>query len=185
MKKLILKMSGLGLLALMLTMSSCSKEGDTGPAGPAGPAGPTGAGGPAGPAGETGTANVIYSQWINLTFDETGFAEMDAPSLTADILNSGDVKVYVNLGSDEAPRIFSLPAVINPGFFIEEPAEEDVSMFLDPFFELNTIGILSNYILTEVPFRYIIIPGGVEEGNRSAVDWKDYNSVKKYYNLKD
>ncbi len=184
MKRLILKTTGLGLLALMFTLASCSKEGDTGPQGPAGPAGPAGPTGPQGPAGETGTANVIYSAWIPVSSDETGYSEIEAPSLSKDILNSGSIKVYVNLGSADQPLVFPLPAVIHPGFFIENPDENDAYMTLDPVYAENIVAILSNYVLTDLPFRYILIPGGVEDG-RSQVDWKDYNSVKKFYNLKD
>ncbi|GAO43931.1 hypothetical protein [Flavihumibacter petaseus] len=182
MKKLILKMSGLGLLFLTLTLSSCSKEGDTGPAGPAGPAGPVG---PAGPTGETGTANVIYSPWLSVDFNDNGIGEIEAPSLSVDVLNSGTVKVYFNLNDETDPVVFPLPAVINPALFIEEPTADDPYMTLDPIFTEGSITILSNYILTGAPFRYVIIPGGVEEGGRSAVNWNDYNSVKKYLNLKD
>ncbi|WP_220392838.1 hypothetical protein [Chitinophaga lutea] len=54
-----------------LFMSSCGKDGDVGPAGEKGENGDTGAGGPAGPAGpkgDPGTANVIYSDWLNVIF---------------------------------------------------------------------------------------------------------------------
>ena len=57
------------VIAITLIFTQCQK-GDTGPAGPAGPAGPTGPTGPAGAngaKGDTGTANVIYSAWLDVT----------------------------------------------------------------------------------------------------------------------
>src|SRR5690349_2042724 len=56
------------LIALPLFIISCSKEGPAGPAGPTGPTGATGAAGPGGPAGAPGTANVIYSAWLDVPF---------------------------------------------------------------------------------------------------------------------
>src|SRR4051812_48308804 len=62
------------LIAVTLLFAYC-KKGDTGPAGPAGAngaAGTPGAAGPTGPQGakgDTGTANVIYSQWLDVAYD--------------------------------------------------------------------------------------------------------------------
>src|SRR5215217_3270814 len=71
------------LSLIVVTFFVACQKGDTGPAGPAGPAGAAGANGangpqgPAGPQGDPGTANVIYSDWLDVTFegsDSTGWA---------------------------------------------------------------------------------------------------------------
>lgn len=112
----------------LILLQSCNKQGPAGPAGAQGAAGAngaagaTGATGPQGAKGDTGTANVIYSGWINidsssftpnktvtgvdsvLWSDGTMHALYDtstefklavpAPKLTAAILNSGIVLIY-------------------------------------------------------------------------------------------
>src|SRR6187402_3058973 len=95
------------ILAIVITITACSKDGDTGPQGPAGPAGPAGSAGPGGPAGPAGTANVVYSTWQDVPFtaqvaapgDTTWTATINAPKLVDSILNRGEIKVYVNFGT--------------------------------------------------------------------------------------
>ena len=197
MIKSIVRLSALALFAFSLSLTSCSKEGSTGPAGPAGPTGATGA---TGAKGETGTANVIYSDWLDVTFnDTTGVADVAAPSLTLDVLNTGSIKVYWNLSDETDPFIVSVPAVISPYLLFSAetlaqmwPSITDGNypeIYVDAYYSEKLINLVSNYPVSSSEgfsqFRYIIIPGGVQEGNRSAIDWKDYNSVKKYYQLKD
>jgi hypothetical protein len=170
----------------MLIFASC-KKGDTGPAGPAGPGGPAGAAGAAGPAGAAGTANVIYSNWIdtlvfkpdtatNMTthkLDTLGyFTDINVPKLTLDILNKGEIKVYVNAGTVADPTV--LPVPYNNGL-----------VFIDPSFFLSTIELYSNARLTNVPFRYILIPGGTTARTYKSINWNNYNEVKAYLGLKD
>src|SRR5829696_3128642 len=90
--------SFLVLTVVTLLSTGCSKEG---PAGPAGAQGPQGQAGPQGPKGDTGTANVIYSNWLDVKFDAdtvhngnvvdtVGFsADINAPKLTNAILSGG------------------------------------------------------------------------------------------------
>jgi len=165
------------MVFLLMAAASC-KKGDTGPAGPAGPAGPTGAAGAAGPAG---TANVIYSDWTTLTFiadtqhngaviDTVGsHYSWNVPKLTADILNKGEIKVYINFGTTTTPDVAPIP------YF-------DGSVILNDEFVLSTILMGSNAYV-KAPFRYILIPGGTSA--RSAINWNNYADVKKALNLKD
>jgi hypothetical protein len=56
------------LVLITFIFTQCQK-GDVGPAGPAGPTGAAGAAGSpgaTGPKGDTGTANVIYSPWLDV-----------------------------------------------------------------------------------------------------------------------
>jgi len=183
MKKLNLLLPGL-LFAIALLFVHCSKDGDAGPQGPAGPAGPAGTG-IQGPKGDTGTANVIYSPWIDTTtwkpdtvmigsviVDTLGyFANIKAPKLTNSILNTGEMKVYINIGTAASPVVLPLP--YTDGF-----------LFVDPAFFLTTVQLYSNFKLTGLPVRYILIPGSVP-GRMATVDWNNYAEVKKYLGLKD
>jgi len=168
-----------------LVFSYCSKDGEAGPQGPAGPAGPAGPTGQTGPKGDTGTANVIYSAWITNTpwkpdtvmvgsvvTDTLGFfADINAPKLTLNMLNNGELKVYVNLNTTASPYIVPLPFT-------------NGSIFIDPAFFLNTVELYSNAQLTGLPVRYILIPGSVP-GRMATVDWNNYEAVKAYLGLKD
>jgi hypothetical protein len=171
--------------ALVVGIVSCSKEGPAGPTGPAGPAGAAGAAGSQGPAGPAGTTNVLYSDWIDTTtwiadtvhngatVDTLGFfANINVPALDTNILNRGEIKVYMNLSNDPSFPII-LPIPFNNG-----------SVFVNPVFLPKIIELSSNADLTAVPFRYILIPGGTHARNMK-IDWNNYNEVKAYLGLKD
>ena len=199
MKQKILTISSILFLATAIIISSCSKKGDTGPAGATGPQGPAG---PTGSTGATGAANVVYSPWLNVTFeaftDTNMIATIPAPKLADSILNKGDVKVYFNAGSDSTNSQFvlSLPAY-EPFLFSNN--NQAVTLIINPYFSLDTISIISNYDLSSFAingynyfqFRYIIIPGGTStlpvsiNGTKRSINWNDYNEVKAYLGLKD
>lgn len=185
------------VLVLVLFITSC-KKGDTGPAGAAGPAGPagaTGATGPAGAKGDTGTANVIYSAWLDVKYqpvkDQTTgdtvawTATIPAPKLTNAILNSGTVKVYLNAGSTAQPAIFPLP-------FTDFYAATGITN-LNVYFTLNTIHLYATHdpsteTVQGVKYyqhRYILIPGSVPGRTSEKINWNDYNQVKAYLGLTD
>jgi hypothetical protein len=173
-------------VTITLYLVSCSKdEGAQGPAGPAGAAGPAGPAGGVGPAGPAGTANVIYSPWIDtlrfLPFTDTVggivdtvgyYCDISAPKVDLDMLNKGEIKVYVNVGEVSDPFVYPIP--FNNGF-----------VFIDVSFFLGTIELVSNAPLLGVPFRYILIPGGTPARSAKSIDWNDYKQVQKYLGLKD
>jgi hypothetical protein len=188
MRKTLRLLSYILSVVLVIGIVSCSKDGPAGPAGatgPAGPQGPAGAQGTAGQNGQPGTANVIYSDWIDTTtwvadtvhngatIDTLGFfADIDVPKLDTSILNHGEIKVYFNISTDPAfPIVFPVP--FNNG-----------SLFIDPVFAPNTIELSSNGDLTGFPFRYILIPGGTH-ARKAKINWDNYNEVKAYLGLKD
>ncbi|MCC6287294.1 MAG: hypothetical protein IT249_05365 [Chitinophagaceae bacterium] len=191
MKKLTLQSLATIMLAITILLSSCGKEG---PQGPQGEQGATGATGATGAQGAVGTANVIYSDWLDATFtadtlhdgstiDTVGFyTTIDAPKLTTDILTSGEMKVYINLGTADDAYIAPLP------YF--SPYN---GVTIEPNFYAGSIDIYSNLNVSTATqngskyrqYRYILIPGGTSARKASAVDWNDYNAVKKYLNLKD
>jgi hypothetical protein len=185
------------LVLITFIFTQCQK-GDVGPAGPAGPAGPTGAAGSTGPKGDTGTANVIYSAWLDVPYkadtihndppdppiDTIGFyATIPAPKLTNAILNTGEIKVYLNIGTPTAPDIVPLPYFdiyslinINPDYSLQE-------IFLYSNIDASTVTISG---VKRLPYRYILIPGSVPGRlSKPAVDWNNYNEVKAYLGLTD
>lgn len=191
MRKRIFAIAGISM-SIMLFVASCAKDGEpgaTGPAGPQGPPGSSGAAGPSGVPGPPGTANVVYSPWLNVKYegsDTTGwFATIDAPKLVDSIINKGDVKVFLNIGSDSTNDQFIVPLpirdIIIPGLIIT------------PAFQPQLINLVSNYDVSSdsvrgyhyFQYRYILIPGGTASGRTVSINWNDYNQVKQYLNLKD
>ncbi|RFM26282.1 collagen-like protein [Deminuibacter soli] len=187
-----------GMIAVCALSFVACKKGDAGPAGPAGangaagPAGSNGAAGPAGPAGPAGavgTANVIYSDWLDVVFDSTAngyVAGITAPKLTADIVNSGEVKVFFNLGSTADAYVSPLPYVetfngmalsVRANFYVGGidliSADVDPSTFVDANGDKN------------FQYRYVLIPGGVAAGRATGVNWNDYSQVAKFMRWED
>ncbi|MBX3242407.1 MAG: hypothetical protein KIT80_04655 [Chitinophagaceae bacterium] len=198
MKKLTLQLSGTLLLAVAILFSSCSKEGPAGPAGAAGPAGPAGATGAAGAAGPAGTANVIYSGWLDVEYEPelddddevlAFWGEIPAPQLNQNILNTGEIKVYLNAGTPANPAVFALP--LTDFFGITG------ILTINTIFTPNLIVLLSDDDASSFTdsngakrwqYRYILIPGGTaarKAGPEKDIDWNDYNAVKAYLNLVD
>jgi hypothetical protein len=187
-------------LAITLLFTHC-KKGDTGPAGAQGPQGPqgepgqNGAMGAQGPKGDTGTANVIYSSWLDVTYaadtalngttiDTLGFyANVAAAKLDSSILAHGEIKVYLNLGTSSDPTVVPLPYYdvytdisINPTFQIK-------NIFL--YADLDASTFTQNGS-TYLQYRYILVPGSVS-GDIIArpPNWNNYKEVQAYFGIKD
>jgi hypothetical protein len=170
----------LAVVTALIFMDACKAEkGDVGPIGPAGPTGATGAtgaSGATGATGATGTANVSYSDWVNVTFTGSGtsyIANVAAPKLTQDILDKGDVHIYWKIGTS----IYYIPYA------------QVIGTTTYTIFQILTVGnikLTSSYaIASGTAIRYVIIPGGIAGGRKANVNYSDYEEVKKYYNLPD
>lgn len=144
--------------------------------------------------GDTGTANVMYSSWIDVGFtpvvdgsDTIAWtAQMDAPKITKTILDSGTVKVYVNVGTSASPAVFPLP--LADFAYGLAGGVQNINLYF-------TVGKINLYgtqdggtegsgTTKSWQYRYVIIPGGVHIG-RSAVNWNNYDAVKSYYGIPD
>lgn len=184
------------LVTIAFVFTQCQK-GDVGPAGPAGPAGAAGTAGPGGatgPKGDTGTANVIYSPWLDVDYeadtvhngaliDTVGFyATIAAAKLTNAILNSGEVKVYLNFGTATTPVITALPY-----FDIYSLASIEAYFLLQQIFLYSTVDGSTQTVSGQkyYQYRYILIPGSVPSGRIKHVDWNNYNEVKAFLGLTD
>lgn len=152
------------IIIAAVTLASCKGDpgptGATGATGPVGPTGPTGATGPAGPVGPagptgatgaTGTANVIYSDWRNVTMTNTGpFWEgtLTAAGITQTVIERGVVNIYLR---NENNLVFQLN--------YSSPGGNYIHYFL-------TVGLITirSSVNSSYPYRYVIIPGGVSGG---------------------
>ncbi|MFI5124738.1 MAG: hypothetical protein ACHQDF_05385 [Chitinophagales bacterium] len=136
-------------VVLIMGMIGC-KKGDTGPAGPVGPAGPD---------------SVVYSSWINLSptyvASDTLFEQtLAAPSITQAILDSGVILSYVNFGSGSTYDVVPVSAL---NYILQED------------FAVGSINFLSTNDYSNLPYRYVTIPGSKIAGNRSSGVVKGYS----------
>ena len=130
----------LTITLLSIFATSCSKPDD----------------GAVGPKGETGTANVIYSDWATTPFTQPGTswqAVIFEPKITQEIIDKGVILCYFkNPGNN---NIFQLN--YNSG-----------SEYILYSCDIGKIRLFSSSNYSNLPFRYIIIPGGVSASGKMA-----------------
>lgn len=144
--------------------------------------------------GEVGTANVIYSGWVNAP---AGTAEIidgtaglstiiSVPKLTSDILNNGVVLVYMKFGS--GVHVFPLPYTSTAGGFANTitaiPILNNIKIFrFKHAADGTTVGLPAS-----LSYRYILIPGGVPatDGKSVKIDYSkmSYEDVCARLNIK-
>lgn len=110
--------------------------------------------------GATGTANVIYSNWQNVVFTQNGsqwLGTITAPKITQEILDQGTVLVYYK---DQGNVI-----LFNSSVFAN-------------YFNIGIINLVSGISINiPLPFRYIIIPGGVSSANKSVNTQPNFSNM--------
>ena len=172
-------------------------KGPRGETGPRGEQGARGLQGPQGPQGDPGTANVIYSEWVDFNLNTwsasfTFFGQtrreyhIDVPEITAAILSSGTVMVYIRLQGTSG-SIQPLPLI---GPILSSTKDQILN------FRLQTGKIVLEFhnsvtdrdqdpgrFGTGNQYRYVIIPGGIPAGKKNYFDLKDYFSVTKYFDI--
>lgn len=171
--KCIKQITGLLLCMLLLGALACTKEGPQGPAGVQGEQGPAGPKGDKGSTGAKGTANVIYSDWIKVTYTQSGSlykSTIKVPKLTQVICDRGDVVVYVRVNNA----------------FMKLNYESDLG-YITYSFQPGSIEVLTNngwLANFDNTFRYVLIPGGVHARLSGPVpDLNDYHAVCRYYDI--
>jgi Collagen triple helix repeat (20 copies) len=192
-------------LVLAIFASACKgPAGDTGPAGPAGAqgaqgaagaAGATGPAGPAGPAGKDGasaSSNITTSAWITTPkaswalVDSSYFANyLPTTAITQSVLDKGAVLVYFK-DATASGYIIPLPYLANafqisfvPTFTAQFGGEIEIDF--EPYANISPSSFTN-----DLAFRYVIIKDlNLIGGRQKAINWKDYNEVKRELGLKD
>ena len=175
MKKTFLKIAT--ILVISLTTLSCSKEGA------AGKDGSNGTNGTNGTNGQTGTANVIYSNWINQNWNSSDLPTskwMSIPEarITSTFFdNGGSILMFYRF---QTSTIYPMPyqetnwkvirkfVVFVPGFIsarLESTAPQPIPNDANTYTEG----------LTVPQFKYVLIPGGVP-ANRGT-NSPEYNKM--------
>jgi len=109
-------------------------------------------------------------------------ADLSAPSLTTNILNSAQIQVYFNFGGG----VYALPYTsyaggkLNTMSYLPRLGHFIITRFTSD----NSNSVALSTILQ---YRYIIIPGGVAvaAANPQHIDLNDYEAVRKFYRIKD
>ena len=193
----------LSLLLLSSLFVACSKDdGEDGAIGPQGPQGEQGIQGEAGADGEdgeqgekgdTGTANVIYSEWLDSPIVDaddniespTANGNIDVAGLSQEIVDQGTVLVFGKVENND--NVYALPFIGNQG----------VSYYY--YYKLETINIrLATVDDSDIgaplfsEYRYVLIPGGVEASNgiggvtgKSSTDYSNmgYEELVAHFNI--
>lgn len=180
------------LLASSLLLTNCQptngEKGDPGPQGEQGIQGPKG---DPGPQGAVGTANVIYSNWIDMSNpskwrrNNPSYWEatlVSTTSISQSIINSGVVLVYMK--SSISPRVMLTPFTALGNYF---------TIYSNVF--VGSISLWQQFPASNSPvnldlqgwnsYRYVIIPGSVPGGRKISIDYSNYEEVKKAFNLPD
>ncbi len=143
-----------------------------------------------------GTANVMYSSWVNppqwngstQTTTKYRYFDISANAMTQDIIDKGIVKVYTDFNTQS---VYSLPVgkADTPGnpnysyFFQLKPQQLRIG-YMNP----DATGTLPMAIGTSSSFRYVLIPGGKSlkakaKNGKLPIDLNNYQEVKKYFGL--
>lgn len=193
------------LLSLLLVSSlfvACSKDdGEDGAIGPQGPQGEQGIPGEdgadgadgeqgeQGEQGETGTANVIYSDWIDSPVSSNNIessqanGDIDAAGLSQEIIDQGTVLIYARvLGS-----VYALPYIGIQGVSYHYRLTVGAVNIRLATIDGSDIGAP---LFTQ--YRYVLIPGGVEDSNgiggitgKSSTDYSKmgYGEILAHFNM--
>ena len=169
----------LTLLFISISAVSCSSDD-----------GKDGIDGEPGAPGATGTANVIYSAWLTAptavaeTIDGTAGTSttINAPELSADILNKGTILVYVSFGSGT----YTVPYTSTAGGFANTiTAISNLQKI--KLFRFRHDGAGTVNLPTTLSWRYILIPGGVaaKTSKTAGPDYAkmSYEQVCAYFNI--
>lgn len=174
------------VLAVSTLQISCSgtagEKGDPGPAGATGPSGPAGAAGTpgaAGAAGPAGNANVTQ-----VTFDAdfaptAGGRSFTFPSaITTDMIDKSVMVVYLQV-TNFGTNWYQVPGLIG--------TSDDFRYIVFPTSRSITVVRQAGTTVTNVTrTRVLVIPAStVLTGRQAAVDYSDYEAVKRFYNLAD
>ncbi len=173
----------LAVMSAVIFMDACKAEkGEVGPAGPAGIAGiagPTGATGVAGPTGATGNANVIQISYTSRTHTGSSLTYNLPATITKAIFDNSAYLVFV---TNTDGNTYSLPGWFTGGTNTYRVGTV-VSTGVQGVFISRVAGSGSDVFNIT---RIVVIPANdLRTGRKAAVDYTDYEAVKKYYNLKD
>ncbi len=190
-----MRLFGYALMALSLTLASCSKDGDDGLDGAMGSQGEQGIPGTDGEDGEDGNANVIASAWFGpdgqtfVTNGYTRYAEfnVDISSIDPNLLDSGTLLVYAKFSTFvqevyPSEHISRLPLTISGG---------TTDHIFTNYFSADNLKIRYRQegpaatweFSASSQFRYVLVPSGLSSKSNLNVSKMTYEEVVAHFNL--
>ncbi|NIT60724.1 MAG: hypothetical protein GWN00_32330, partial [Aliifodinibius sp.] len=144
-----------------------------------------------------GTANVLYSSWIDINWDSEGGYEavmrISESRITEDFLNTGAIQMYFK--SEGSSGISVTPLSYITG---NHELSFAAALSTDPQNPFNGILLLLDHVNSQAidqttidyfagkQVRYVLIPGGASLSKRSRdlpINLDNYEQVKKYYGI--
>jgi len=199
------------IFAVLTSWLACKgPQGEVGPQGAAGPTGVTGAqgspgvpgnpgsSGATGSAGATGAqglqgvpgaVNVLASAWVTAKAvdwrsdndPQYFYLGFDEKNVTQSLLDKGLVMAYYR-DPNQKTVVLSLPSVtdrLSIGYFLQFVNNKGTVNFDLTYFKPRTIPIDF-----DLEFRWVIVPSS-QGGRLKAIDWKNYEEVRRELNLVD
>ena len=174
--KLSIKWACISALAFSLFMS-CEKAKDGAPGAP----------GAVGPQGPSGNSNVIFhTSAVNSWSSNSSrwYANLSAPELTSNTINSASVQVYLGLGNDVWRAIPTTQLNSFGNYYMGFVTAVNT---VEVFWDYNNSGIGDNpniFYGVVCQFKVVIIPSSAIKAYPN-LDLKDYNAVKEIFKLKE
>ncbi len=137
--------------------------------------------------GDEGTANVIYSDWMDIEWngaDETyNKAMIIEEPLVADISDKGTLLMYV---TDEIGTVaLMIPFLYDNDFFYFYAVNSSNVGLALTVESLDGTTPVFDYAAIGFRVRFVLIPGGVPIGKMQDSFWEDYEAVSSYFGIPD
>lgn len=168
------------------------EKGDKGDRGPQGERGPQGPRGTTGEQGPPGTANVMYSDWLDPDWNRTNTPDRKLhhfaiPELTDEFLDNGGIALlYIRINIlVNAPEISLMPretTILNArAYSVILPDVNAISVMVTKGDALTIPSALA-----DAEFKYVLIPGGVNISGLAAkgISLDDYQQVRLALGIK-
>ena len=170
MKKLLMIVGTGAVTAILFTFTACKKENYDDKYQPKGNYQP---------AGNYGNADVISkTATLSYTFDpsnNTYFSLINVPEITDQVLYLGTVQVFVNSITTGDPNWIALPVTISNNYIFFNVGKGKIEV-------ASNSSVLTNYPYTVAKIVIIKPAGKLAHPN---INYKNYEEIKKAFNLKD
>lgn len=152
-----------------------------------------------GPRGEDGTVNVMYSDWMPISWNTQNdptfkVMSIEEPLITQEFIDSGGmVFMYLRLITPgPVVGVFPLPIILGNDYlwfyYLTTANFSGFQMIADSIDNITPVN--NNYVGQEYSIRYVVIPGGISLGRNAQPDWEkvdknNYEEVAAFLGIQD